>query len=414
MKLRFALILFIVALAANAARLAWRALGSAPPDASPNLAEKGSAPSAPARAAWSTVHSDDLATFAANLRAAGFPDRLVRALLAAEIDDRFRARETALRSAKKTPYWQLDFTSEPLETRLARLDLKREKARLREQLLGPDPVTAEDESIPVAAEKRGQLRMLIEDYGALIADARSRAGAGALAGEKKELEFLESEQKRELAALLAPVELAEFEVARSGAVLDLRRQLRYFEPTDAEFAVIAAVAKARRDESSPTEARVSSAAAQQAREAAVNRQEADLKAVLGEQRYAEFQRASDADYRLLRDLSGRAQLPPDHATIAFDVRTATLAAATQLADDKSMETGAKKSAVAQLVDETRVKLRGVLGSDVADAYLRAAENSNSWLGYLARGIVQTPMPSGRVAMKPIYSGATPFPAPPRR
>ena len=159
MKLRFALILFIVALAANATRLVWRAPGSAPPAPPVPSGSFATNHSAPARAAWSAVHSDDLATFAANLRTAGFPDRLVRALLAAEIDERFRARETALRSAKKTPYWQLDFTSEPLETRLARLDLKREKARLREQLLGPDPVTAEDESIPVAAEKRGQLRV---------------------------------------------------------------------------------------------------------------------------------------------------------------------------------------------------------------------------------------------------------------
>ena len=416
MKARFLLTLALVATTANAVRLAIHsrspdpsALGSAAATAQPGT--RSLAPTAPDAAAWRALRSEDLATFVAHLRTAGFPDHIVRALIAAEIDERFRSREAALESAKKTPYWQMSFESEPLEIRLARLDLKREKTRLREQLLGPDPVLAADDALPIAPEKRAQLRMLVEDYGTLIADARSRAGAGAVAGEKKELEFLESEQKRELAALLTPQELADFNVARSGAVLDLRSQLRYFEPTDEEFRVIAAVAKERRDEMQSTEARVTSAAAQQAREETRNRQEADLKAVLGEQRYAEFQRASDADYRLLRDLTGRAQLPPDNAALAFDLRAATLATATTLAADKSMAVDAKKAAVVQLVEDTRAKLRGVLGVDAADAYLRGAENSNSWLGYLSRGIVQTPMSGGRTAMRPIYSGATPFPSP---
>ena len=418
MNLRLVLIVLTLALAANAVRLALRP--DEPGRIGQGLAERkpaaGTVPKTGAKpeislAAWRTLQSDDLATFTANLRAAGFPDRLVRALIAGEIEERFRAREATLAPAKKTSYWQMDFTSEPLETRMARLDLKREKTRLREQLLGPDLVAAEDEAFPIAPEKRAQLRMLVEDYGTLIADARSRAGAGAVATEKKELEFLEAEQKRELAALLTPQELADFNVARSGAVLDLRVQLRYFEPTDEEFRVISAVAKERRDAMQPTEARVTNAAAQQAREDAINRQEADLKAVLGEQRYADFKRASDSDYRLLRDLTARAQLPEENAALAFDLRAAALAAATTLASNQDMPTDAKKAAVTQLVEDTRAKLRGVLGADAGDAYLRGAENANSWLGYLSRGIVQTPMSGGRTSMRPIYSGASPFPRP---
>ncbi len=414
-KIRLVLILLTLVLAANAVRLAFQP--DTPADAAIPLAGKRlpvtNVPDAAGKngilpAAWSALHSDDPAIFTANLRAAGFPDHVVRALIIATIEDRFRAREAALPLPAKVPYWQMSFTNEPLETSLARLDLKREKTRLREQLLGPDPMSAEEESFPIAPEKRAQFRMLVEDYGTLIAEARSRAGAGAVATEKKELEFLESEQKRELAELLTPQELADFAVARSGAVLDLRSQLRYFEPTDAEFQVIAAVAKERRDQMQSTEPRATSAAAQQAREETRDRQEADLKAVLGEQRYAEYQRASDADYRLLRDVAGRAQLPAETAAQAFDLRAATLASATALMENQSMAAEAKKAAVAQLVEDARAKLRAVLGAEAGDAYLRGAETANSWLGYLSRGIVQVPMSGGRISIRPIYSGATPF------
>src|SRR5690606_25282935 len=62
---------------------------------------------APPAETWSRLQSDDLAVFTANLRAAGLPDRQVRLLVNAEINDRFRAREEALRPPRtERKYWE--------------------------------------------------------------------------------------------------------------------------------------------------------------------------------------------------------------------------------------------------------------------------------------------------------------------
>jgi hypothetical protein len=119
-----------------------------PPEIHPASAVSGqpspasTSPSSPELAThWAALHSNDLAKYAANLRAAGLPDSLVRRIIAAEIDEQFRAREEALRPPRKPlKYWQTDSSRPSMETQLALLDLRREKARLRAQILGPESV----------------------------------------------------------------------------------------------------------------------------------------------------------------------------------------------------------------------------------------------------------------------------------
>ena len=57
--------------------------------------------------AWKNVYAEDLSALTRNLRAAGLPDRLVRAIVGAEINERFKAREDALKP-KQAPsnYWE--------------------------------------------------------------------------------------------------------------------------------------------------------------------------------------------------------------------------------------------------------------------------------------------------------------------
>lgn len=130
---------------------------------------------------WRKAYSEDLPTLAANLRTAGLPDRLVRAIVGAEINERFKAREDALKP-KRAPdnYWESqDYygrqADETLELRMARLDLRREKDALRASILGEEPSKA-GETNPIPPAKRDAARRINEDYDTMIqqVEAESR------------------------------------------------------------------------------------------------------------------------------------------------------------------------------------------------------------------------------------------------
>ncbi|MEO5958135.1 MAG: hypothetical protein ABIZ49_12225, partial [Opitutaceae bacterium] len=183
----------------------------------------------------------DLLAFAASLRTSALPVPLIRALLAAEIDEIFRTRETALLPPKNPslPWWQRDNTPVPLANRLTLLALRREKSRLRVKLLGPDP-DAPDDGSSLSPAKREAARLLAADY-AETTDAISYGGIWErllLPAEKAALATLEAQQKTELAALLTPAELADFERHTSSVVQDIREDLHGFDATDEEFAAI--------------------------------------------------------------------------------------------------------------------------------------------------------------------------------
>lgn len=134
------------------------------------------------------------------------------------------------------PYWQYDAAREPLEAKLARLDLHREKARLRLALLGADPVPDDGSGLP--PEKRAMARMIVEDYEALISEIAPKAGAILLPSERQMLEQLQADQRRDFETLLTPDELTEYLVRNSPTGETLRREFHRVDLSEGEFRAV--------------------------------------------------------------------------------------------------------------------------------------------------------------------------------
>jgi hypothetical protein len=259
------------------------------------------------------LQTDDLSTLAARLRASGFPPALVRAILAAQIDEQFAARRKALRSADANlPFWKNQSRDPKIMTALVQLD--REQQKLLRQLLGAD-AEADDPSSRLyqnrslnflPADKATALESLLRGFG----ERRSDLYASGLSSSTDRAKFdaLDKEQHEALARVLTPAELVEYDLRNSQTANSLRNNLSAFNPTEAEFRAIYPL-QAAFDERFAGNSFIPVTGNEQ-----FNAQKLltdQIKATLGPERGAEFERATDYNYRSTSQLVERLELPPE-------------------------------------------------------------------------------------------------------
>jgi hypothetical protein len=262
------------------------------------------------------LQTDDLSTLAARLRASGFPPALVRAILAAQIDEQFAARRKALRSADANlPFWK-DQSSDPkLMTALAQLD--REQQKLLRQLLGAD-AEADDPSSRLyqnrsvgflPAEKADAISRLLRDYD----ERRSDLYASGFSSNTDRAKFdaLEKEQHDAVARVLTPAELVEYDLRNSQTADSLRTDLSAFNPTEAEFRALYPLQAAFDERWGSNFGLTLSADERRQREDAQKLLTDQIKAALGPERAADYERATDYNYRSTSQLVERLELPPE-------------------------------------------------------------------------------------------------------
>ena len=353
---------------------------------------------------WSALAQDQPADLAAKLRHTALPAHLQRALLAAEIDEQFRLREEALRGPrKKLKYWQ---TEPPLSlaTRKALAELRREKSRLRVELLGPDPADAADDTNPLPLEKRTAARLINEDYAATLKELRDLAGIRGtlLPAERAQLTAFENEQRRELAALLTPGELAEFDARYSPTTQQLRYSIFGMSPTEDEFRRILAAQWSIEDEMRGTDKPVGQWVDFLNREDLRAKLDAAVKAAVGDARFADYQRAKDGEFQTLARFTARAGSPLDGAVQAWGVRSEAAIESRRIADDKEMSDEQKGDALKTLANKTREQFGAAVGPAAAAAYLQSP--SASWFAYIDKGWAVTIRDRG-MSMSPVSPAA---------
>lgn len=270
---------------------------------------------------WSQVESADYLAYIANLQRIGCPEETIRDIIVADVNHLFAPRYAALRSvAPELAWWGRFDKRKPVRAELAAKlrALDDEKKALLVRLLGTGAslelagletsvATVRGEAMLdfVTAEKRAAVRELLNRHEALA--EWSRAQWKGLPGDErnaKEKELRDA-RNRELAALLTPDELREFEIRQSPASDDLREHFGRADLTEAEFR---RMYELRRDfeEKFPD-----------ARTEDWKRHDAELAAALGPDRFADIQRQNDAAWRAMRSLAAQHNLTPDAMQQAY-------------------------------------------------------------------------------------------------
>jgi hypothetical protein len=366
---------------------------SAPPAPAPVVAAPRPAPkpTAPGPETWAALRTDDLAAQRDRLRAEGFPPDLVRAIVAAQLSERFAGRRKALDAAHRDqPFWK---NPVPDPARLAdHRALAKEQSAALKALVGADPDN------PALANLRRQLPNFSDERLEQLAAIRERydeqrqalygPARGALTPDENEkIRALEKAQLAEFATVLTPTEFEDYNLRASNVANNLRYTLSAFDVTEAEFRALYRLQSEFEDTHPPTYGSLPADQAR-ARSEAQKKLQADIRAALGPDRAKEYERATDYDYRQSTQLVARLGLAPETANQLYTVRQETQPRLGAIYGNRDLTPADRAAQLATLNTEMQAKITAVLGPSGYEAY---KSYGGSWLQSLRP---PTPRPGG--------------------
>ena len=366
---------------------------SAPPAPAPVVAAPRPAPkpTAPGPETWAALRTDDLAAQRDRLRAEGFPPDLVRAIVAAQLSERFAGRRKALDAAHRDqPFWK---NPVPDPARLAdHRALAKEQSAALKALVGADPDN------PALANLRRQLPNFSDERLEQLAAIRERydeqrqalygPARGALTPDENEkIRALEKAQLAEFATVLTPTEFEDYNLRASNVANNLRYTLSAFDVTESEFRALYRLQSEFEDAHPATYGSLPADQAR-ARSEAQGKLQKDIRAALGPDRAKEYERATDYDYRQSTQLVARLGLAPETANQLYTVRQETQPRLGAIYGNRDLTPADRAAQLATLNTEMQAKITAVLGPSGYEAY---KSYGGSWLQSLRP---PTPRPGG--------------------
>lgn len=346
---------------------------------------------------WRNVESEDYKKYIANLRAIGCPEETIKDIIIADVNKLYTPKIEALkRPATEYKYWepQQNFGSVTDRDKQRQMrEIAKEKKALLQELLGID-VDEEARKLSAYAdyyertigflpkEKREALRELTQKFSDLEQDVYRKSGGRMDPEDSKELLKIRNDRRAELAKVLTPQELLEYEVRNSQTASQMRYDLTAFEPNESEFRRIFKARAEFDNEFGPNYGGTQDAEQQKQRAEAQRKLDAALKLELGDERYAEYKQASDYAYRELARVAARYELPKETAKKVWAVKTAAEEQAGKLRQDQSLSTEQRLAASKAIQAETEKAVTEMLGERGYKSYLNSG-------GYWMRNIGTT-------------------------
>lgn len=341
-------------------------------------------PIAPALFDWSAIESEDFLVYAENLRGIGCPEPTVRDILTAEINDLFVHRRQDLFRPFQSQFWDLmaqggENNLIPKETEKKLDALDEEKENLLKKIFRavlPEDKTfqpSEYESVmagSLSSEKVQQLRNISEKFDKL----REKIQSGDLPETEKQKQhsLLNQQLAAEQMGVLSPAELEEFKLRKSSLAQE-RHNCLGFNASEDELRAMARLTLNQKPV--PTDKESAGYETKRA-EQPVEKEEIDkkMKALLGENRFEEYERSKDSDFRNLSQLGRRYDLSSQTISEVYElmrsihqqVRTFKKSHVADEEREAALET------IRQLTEQTMI---AKLGARAAETYRR---NFGNW------------------------------------
>jgi hypothetical protein len=375
---------------------------------------------------WNAIESTNYHVYIANLRAIDCPEETIRDIIVTDVAKLYARRRAAVR-AQGQPYrfwqtggaWENGSSANPA-MRQQFQELEKEERALVRELLGVDVQTelakfwnADDEQermygfLPEG--KRQKVQELQARYDELEQDVYANSKGVMLDQDQEQLKRIQRQKEAELAAVLSPKELEEYELRNSATANSLRSQMSGFEPTEDEFRKVFRLQKEFDQEfnqafDSTDENQVEvKAKAQQEAQDALN---AEIKKTLGDTRYNEWVRAQDGDYKALLQVAERFEIPKETAARVYDMKQDAEQQKQKIDGDPNLTEEQRNNALAAIAKETQKSIAGVMGDKVFKAY---QQTGGQWLQNLAQSSAPPPPPEPTTPQPETV--APPFPPP---
>lgn len=335
------------------------------------------------------VASDDYVRMFRRLRDIGFTEESARRIIVASalVETMDEMRRHRGRMAEE--FWRPDvFHYSDQWVALIEAQRAREAALIK--AFGSDALTIDPLTAPLSRilpglplEKLRAIRMIEEDYAVLTSRIHSRFAGGVMFPEDREaLRVLQQEKREDLAAILTLAQIEELELRNSETSHALRHQLRVFEPTEEEFRTIFRLQREIDLEFGVHPSDADDETWNRFREAGEEMLD-QLRDLLGEERYADFERSQDYNWRQLVQITQRLGIDRDRANEVSRVRQLVERKQREIQYDQDLSPEERIEAHRLLFEETRASITAALTERGYEVY---RESAGWWLRNLEQRI----------------------------
>lgn len=421
MNAKPALIVSLLANAGLAAALAYVSLGRSPSTASKEPGAASAATNTEARSAksapktrtevvtnvvaksfnWETVESPDYKEYIANLRSIGCPEETIRDIIIADVNKLFEDRKKALKKPQeKFKFWETGMRGmmggmmDP-EAIAAQQALAAEKRALIRQLLGieyEEKINLMEAMNPferlldfLPTSKQNQITELYQQFQAKQVEAFE--GGAPDAEDMKRMQEVQKDLEKQIAGILTPEEFEQYQLTLSQTAMVMRMTLDGFEPSEQEFREMFKVQKAFEDEFGLMGMGTDEDDRKKRTEAETAMKE-QMKSLLGDQRYAEYQRETDYQFKSLSKVTERLGLPKESAVKVWDMKAVAEAEANRVRNDPSLNHEQRQAALQAMRAETERGISTVLGEEGFKSYTK--QNGAWWLNGISHEATPAP------------------------
>jgi hypothetical protein len=312
----------------------------------------------PRQLQWRDVESPDYKAYIANLRAIQCPDQTIRDIITARINKRTASQRAAIRrGGEEFVYWKPDveYTDYYPKLRQERA-LEWDKGALLKELFGFDPNEQARRDAGtyeymewqydfLTGDKREKAREIQERY---VDQGRELKSAGSSDPEvQRKVRELYDKRLVELATVLSPEEVEEYDLCSSSLSESMRSSLDGFHPTPDEFRKLYRIKKNLKSDGDG---------------GSRSEDDAAIREVLGEQRFAQYRRVQDYSYRELYRFSQARDLPADTADKVWELKTLTENALNDLRRDARLSPEERTALIRQNAEQAEEALVKILGN----------------------------------------------------
>ena len=392
------LVVVILSLCANVALGAWLLLKPAAPAvvAAPTGNAAPAAPPAPVdpltqpvtAETWPSITTLSDADYLQRLKREGMSPAMIRMLLQARVAARYADRLKALESTGKDEYWRRSFrfpnnnSGLGPEARRERRALYREMGAEMKAIMGDDFELAspfergrrERSFGNLPADKVAQIEAINADYQDLRASVSEQTQGVTLPEDRAQLRLLEQEQRADLAAVLTPEELLEYDLRNSGSAQALRMQLMFFDPTEKEYRALAQQRLAFDRQFGGAHLSEEEQARKRAAEGTLLEQ---ARTVLSPERFADYELVSSQDFRNTAMALSRFNYDQTVAREVFKLRRDITARAAAIEAQSLYSAEQRTAELAALYREASAALTTRLGNETYTAFER--QGAGNWL-----------------------------------
>ena len=202
-----------------------------------------------------------------------------------------------------------------------------------------------------------------------------------------ELSKVQKEMDKSIKALLTPEEALDYDLRLSNTANMMRMQSAGYEPNEKEFLSVFNLKKSFDDQFSmlvqPGDLPKDE---QEKRAAAEKKLKEDIKATLGDQRYAEYERAQDYNFQAMLNAAKKSDLGLAEAAQVYDMKKLAEQKAAELRSNSKLSNEERTAALQAIRTQTERSMQQTLGEKGWQSYNR--QQNTYWL----KGVSPDPTP----------------------